>query len=150
MKNNRKRFVILLLVLCIAVLAAAIVIGRINSGKNDSVITGTESTSLGEGKTTFALSVVDGEQQEHLFEIHTDETMLGAALQQLSLLEGDEGPYGLYVTAVNGITARYEEDGSWWCLYIREAGTEDYTMAMTGVDTTELTEGCAYRLKVEK
>lgn len=150
MKNNRKRLVILLLVLCIAVLAAAIVIREINSGKNDPVIADTGITSLGEGETAFVLSVVDGEQQEQLFEIHTDETMLGAALQKLNLLEGDEGPYGLYVTAVNGVTARYEEDGSWWCLYTCEADTGEYVMAVTGVDTTELTEGCMYRLKVEK
>ena len=150
MNSNRKRKAILLAVLCIAVLAAAIAIGVLNGGKNNDVTAATGITSMGEGKNVFELSVVDGEQKETLFEIRTDETVLGAALQNLGLLEGDEGPYGLYVNTVNGITARYEEDGSWWCLYTREKDKEEYIMAVTGVDTTELAEGRSFRLKVEK
>lgn len=150
MNNNRRRIILLLLVLCIAACAATVVIRESGGGKENTVTEGTEPTPMGEGKNLFLLSVVDGNQQETLLEIHTDENLLGSALQKLDLIGGDDGPYGLYITSVNGITARYEEDGSWWCLYIRENGSDDYVMATTGVDAAELTEGRSYRLKVEK
>lgn len=145
---NKKR-IILIAVLCLTLCAAVLAAVLIPKGNSTEIVTGAEIVRMGEGSTRFTLSVVDAEGKETLMDIGTDETMLGAALQKLGLLEGDEGPYGLYVTAVNGITAKYEEGGHWWCLYIREDGSEEYTMAATGVDTTEVKQGGLYRLKVE-
>ena len=81
---------------------------------------------------TFLFTVVDLEGNETEFEIHTDETTVGAALLKEGLIEGEEGPYGLYVKVVNGITAIYEEDGSYWAFY------EDGEYALAGVDQTEI------------
>ena len=98
----------------------------------------TDVTVMGEGETVFQFSVVDLEGKETKYEIHTDETTVGAALLKLGLIEGEEGPYGLYVKVVNGITAVYEEDGSYWAFY------EDGEYGMTGVDMTDINPDVAY------
>ena len=97
-----------------------------------------EVTVKGEGATVFQFSVVDLEGKETKFEIHTDETTVGAALMKLGLIEGEEGPYGLYVMKVNGIAAIYEEDGSYWAFY------ENGEYGMTGVDLTDIDPDVAY------
>lgn len=97
-----------------------------------------EVTVMGEGATVFQFSVVDLEENETKFEIHTDETTVGAALLKLELIEGEDGPYGLYVMKVNGIEAIYEEDGSYWAFY------ENGEYGMTGVDLTDIDPDVAY------
>lgn len=99
---------------------------------------------LGEGSTTFKFTVVDKEGKEATCEIRTDEKTVGAALLKLGVIEGEEGPYGLYVKKVNGITADYDVDSTYWAFYI---GGE---YGMTGVDVTEITAGSSYAFKVEK
>lgn len=99
---------------------------------------------LGEGNTAFKFTVVDKAGEEVSCEIHTDEKTVGAALLKLGVIEGEEGPYGLYVKKVNGITADYDVDGTYWAFYI---GGE---YGMTGVDVTEITAGSSYAFKVEK
>lgn len=101
-------------------------------------------TVLGEGETEFSLTVTDGDGTGTAFTIRTDKTLVGEALQELGLIEGEEGPYGLYVITVNGITADYDTDKTYWAFYING----EY--ATSGVDTTEITAGDAYALKVEK
>lgn len=103
-----------------------------------------EPTVLGEGATVFTFTVVDVEGTETVYEIHTDETLVGDALLALELLEGEEGPYGLYVKTVNGITLDFEADGMYWGFYI------DGEYAMTGVDTTEITAGATYTFQADK
>ena len=95
-------------------------------------------TVMGEGAMAFDFSVVDLEGKETRFQIHTDETTVGAALMNLGLIEGEEGPYGLYVKKVNGITAIYEEDGTYWAFY------ENGEYGLTGVDLTEIDPAVAY------
>lgn len=105
--------------------------------------TQTEATVLGEGNTSFAFTVVDKDGNETPFEIHTDQEIVGDALTELELIDGDEGEYGLYVKTVNGITADYDADGVYWAFYING----EY--APTGVDSTPITEGESYSFKVE-
>ncbi|MBQ2902551.1 MAG: DUF4430 domain-containing protein [Agathobacter sp.] len=106
--------------------------------------TQTDAKVLGEGKTEFTFVVVDKEGKETSFEIHTDKTTVGEALLELELIQGEAGPYGLYVKAVNGTTLDYDKDGMYWSFYING----DY--AMTGVDVTEIKEGEIYSFKAEK
>ena len=54
------------------------------------------------------------------------------------LLLRKELPYGLYVKVVNGITAIYEEDGSYWAFY------ENDQYGLTGVDLTDIDPSVAY------
>ena len=98
----------------------------------------------GEGETVFYFNVVDKDGKVDKFEIHTDKTIVGEALLELGLIEGEEGAYGLYVKVVNGITADYETDGTYWAFY----EGDDY--AMTGVDLTEIQAGATYAFKVSK
>ena len=111
------------------------------SGQEGSAV---EATVVGEGKTSFAFIVVDKDGNETPFEIHTNKTKVGEALLELGLIEGDIGDYGLYVTVVNGITADYNVDGTYWAFYIND----EY--ATTGVDMTDITAGDTYSFKVEK
>lgn len=93
---------------------------------------------LGQGETSFAFSVVDLEGNETKYQIFTDEQTVGAALLKVGLIEGEDGPYGLYVKKVAGITAIYEEDGSYWAFY------ENGEYGLTGVDLTEIDPAVTY------
>ncbi len=104
----------------------------------------TNGEVLGEGSTSFFFTVVDKEGTEASCEIHTDKTVVGEALMDLGIVVGEEGPYGLFVKVVNGITADFDVDGTYWAFYI------DGEYAMTGVDKTDITAGSSYALKVEK
>ena len=98
---------------------------------------------VGEGNTVFTFTVVDKEGNETVFEIHTDKTIVGDALLEANLLAGEQGAYGLYVKTVNGITADYNVDGTYWAFYING----EY--ASSGVDSTTIKEGDSYSFKVE-
>ncbi len=100
-------------------------------------------TELGEGASQFTFTVVDKDGVEMQFIIHTDKETVGEALLELELIAGDESEYGLYVKTVNGITADYDTDGTYWAFYIND----EY--APTGVDATAVTEGAVYAFKVE-
>ena len=102
-----------------------------------------DATVLGEGETIFMFTVVDGDGVEKLYEIHTDATIVGDALLELGLIDGEVGDYGLYVKTVDGTTVDYDTDGKYWAFYING----EY--AMTGVDATTITEGEEYSFKVE-
>lgn len=103
-----------------------------------------QTTVLGEGAQQFTFTVVDKDGNEANFEIHTDKETVGAALLDLGLIAGDEGDYGLYVKTVNGITADYDVDQTYWAFYVNG----EY--AMTGVDATAVEAGATYSFKVEK
>ena len=99
---------------------------------------------LGEGKTMFLFTVVDKDGNETNFEIHTDKEIVGEALLDLELIAGDDGEFGLYVKTVNGITADYDVDQTYWAFYV------DGEYAMSGVDATTIEDGMTYAFKVEK
>ena len=101
-------------------------------------------TVLGTGNTVFTFTVVDGEGEETVYEIHTDKTIVGEALLELGLIEGEDGPYGLYVKTVGGIRADYDKDGTYWAFY------QNNKYAPTGVDLTTITPGMTYSFRVEK
>ena len=104
----------------------------------------TDVAVLGQGATVFDFVVVDKDGKETKFEIHTDKTTVGEALLEVKLIEGEEGPYGLYVKSVNGITADYDVNQTYWAFYINGE------MAMTGVDVTDVEAGATYSFKVEE
>jgi len=102
------------------------------------------ATPLGEGATKFTFTVTDPDGKETAFEISTDKTVVGEALQELNLIQGEEGPYGLYVKTVNGITVDYDTDGMYWAFYINGE------MAPSGVDMTEIKPDETYAFKASK
>ena len=102
---------------------------------------GTEAPAV---KKSFTFIVVDKDGKETSFSISTDKSTVGDALLAEGLIEGENGAYGLYVKKVNGITADYNTDKTYWAFYING----EY--AMSGVDATEIVEGATYSFKVEK
>ena len=97
-------------------------------------------TVKGEGATTFYFTAKNEDGTVTKFEIHTDKTTVGAALLELGLIAGDESEYGLYVTAVNGITADWATENAYWAFYING----EY--AQTGVDATDIVAGTTYEM----
>ena len=115
-----------------------------NEGTVEEETDAAEVIVLGEGNTSFPFTVVDNQGSETKFEIHTDKKIVGEALVDVDLISGEEGEFGLYVKVVNGITADYDVDQTYWAFYV------DGEYAMSGVDATEIEDGVSYAFKVEK
>lgn len=96
---------------------------------------------LGEGATVFDLKVTDADGSSTAYEIHTDKDTVGAALLELGLIAGEDSEYGLYIKKVNGITADFDVDGTYWAFYVNG----EY--AMSGADTTAIEAGATYELR---
>lgn len=152
MKQSTKAKKLLSFFLCMVLIAAVALFtfgcddNKTDPGSTTGVTEAPQAppTKLGEGQTMFLFTVVDRDGNETRFEIHTDKTVVGEALQELNLIEGEPGAYGLYVKKVNGITADYDVDKTYWAFYING----EY--AVSGVDVTEITAGATYTLKIEK
>ena len=99
---------------------------------------------LGDGSVKITVIVVDVDGNETNFVVNTDKETVGDALLEQNLIEGEEGDYGLYVKTVNGITADYDTDHTYWAFYVNG----EYSN--TGVDSTPVNEGDTYEFKVEK
>lgn len=99
----------------------------------------TTDTVLGEGTKTLTVKVTC-EEKTVTFTIKTDKETVGEALFENSLIEGDQGDYGLYVKKVNGIKADYDTDKAYWSF------CQNGEYMMTGVDTTDFESGQSYEL----
>ena len=148
MKNNTKKLFSILLCMVLIVAMALFTTGCAEKTETNStpsnVQTNADVTVKGEGQTVFGFTVVYKDGNETHFEIHTDKQTVGQALLDCQLIEGEEGQYGLYVKTVNGITADYDVDATYWAFYVNG----EY--AMTGVDTTDINVADHYMFKVEK
>ena len=111
---------------------------EITAGATYEMIKTISYTELGEGETTFYVTVKDVDGTVTKFLIHTDAKTVGEALLAVDLIAGDESEYGLYVTSVNGITADWEAEKAYWAFYIGE----EY--AQTGVDATDIVADTEY------
>ena len=140
---------ILSVILCVVLIAATALFTSGCSDKNTyeppkEITTLSEGVSeLGEGEKSFTFTITDADGNETELTVNTDKTIVGEALQELGLLAGEEGPYGLYVKTVNGITYDYDADGKYWAFYING----EY--ALTGADETEIENGATYSFKAE-
>ncbi|MBQ8355850.1 MAG: DUF4430 domain-containing protein [Oscillospiraceae bacterium] len=144
MKNNSMKK-LLSLVLAFVLTAALALTGC--SGKSAETTEAPQSggavTVLGEGAKSFELTIVDKEGVTHPYMIHTDEEMVGYALIEHKLIEGEQGQYGMYIKSVLGQVLDYETDGMYWAFYV----SGEY--AMTGVDQTPIQADTGYMLKAE-
>jgi len=142
--NKKITSLLLCMMLIVAMALTAGCGGKKQQENNSSAGQEVSVNKLGEGKTQFNFTVVDKDGKETAFDIHTDKTTVGDALLELGLIAGEEGAYGLYVKQVNGITADYDVDQTYWAFYVNgEYG-------MTGVDVTNIEAGATYSFKVEK
>ena len=94
-----------------------------------------------QGAKTFTVEVVHADGSSKTFTYHTDEEYLGTVLEAEGLIKGEMGPYGLTIFEVDGERAVWEENGAYWAIFVNgEYG-------MTGVDTTPVNDGDAFKLE---
>ncbi len=99
----------------------------------------TEDTTVGQGDKTIVVEVsAEGKSIE--LTVRSDAEMLGEALIENALIEGDETQYGIYIKKVNGIMADYDVDGYYWSL------CKNGEYLMTGADMTPIADGEHYEL----
>ena len=138
MKKTLALCCIILMALCLA-----------SCAKNDapadlwSSATYTTDTELGEGAKTVVMEVASGEKTVALT-IKTDKDTLGDALKEHNLIAGEKSAYGMYVKVVNGMTADYAKDQTYWALY------KDGVSLPTGVDNTPIADGEHYEMVYTK
>ena len=102
-----------------------------------------EDATFGSGAKTFEIEV-KAEDKSVTFTIKTDKNNLEEALLEHKLIDGEEGPYGLYVKKVNGMTADYDTDQSYWSL------CQDGNPLMTGAGDTAVNGGEHFEFVREK
>ena len=98
-------------------------------------------TEKGDGGTSYYLDIVFESGEKH-YKIFTDEKTVGASLEQLGIIKGEQGEFGLYITSVEDEEHIYERDGKYWAFY------ENGEYALASVDLTEIKDGAVYALKV--
>ena len=124
--------------LVLAVLIAAMVLCFAACGQTKA-----PSDVPSEGTKSFTFEVVERDGSVKTFDIVTSAGTVGEALIEEGLIQGEAGPYGLYVKTVNGGTYDYDADGCYWAFYVNgEYG-------MSSVEQTEIEEGAVYAFKVE-
>lgn len=92
------------------------------------------------GSKAFSVEVVHKDESSKLFDYTSDAEFLGEFLLEEGLIQGDMGQYGLYITVVDGETADYAADSSYWAFY------QNGEYASQGVDTTPITSGDRFSL----
>ena len=136
---------LLSLVLAFVLMAAAALTGCSGAPAETTapIAPGGAVTELGQGSKSFELTILDKEGVTHAYLIRTDAEMVGQALIELELIDGEEGQYGMYIKSVLGQILDYETDKMYWAFYVNG----EY--AMTGVDQTPIQADTAYMLKAE-
>ena len=132
MKKNKRTVIALGALICVA----AVFVGAYFATRG----------ATSEGSKTLTIEIVHGNGDSKEYTIHTDAEYLGQALmenEELGVI-GEDGPYGLYIKAVNGIPLDYDKDGAYWGFYVDDA------YATAGVDETTIVETSVYRLQAEK
>ncbi len=103
----------------------------------------TSDKTFGEGKTAIEVEVKAGGQCV-TFTLNTDKENLADALLEHGIIEGEDGPYGIYIKKVNGILADYDVNKAYWSL------CRDGEMLNTGASDTKITDGEHYELVYAK
>ena len=125
MKNKKLFIAVIALVAVIALMAAAYVLTR--------------PETVAGGKTV-TVTVIHGDGTSKDFTYSTDAEYLGEVIVAEGLVNGENGPYGLYFDTVDGETASWEANQGYWSILIGE----EY--ATTGADSIVLTDGGVYKL----
>lgn len=125
MKNKKLIIGILALVAVVAVLVGVYAATR-------------PETAVGDKTITVTVVHKDGTSKD--FTYNTDAEYLGAVLTAEELVTGYEGEYGLIIESVDGETADWNVDQSYWALYVGE----EY--ATTGAGTTPVYDGSVFKL----
>ena len=148
MKKNfifSRVFAALLALICMLSMTLAFVSCSNDGDGNESSTPNQEIESPEDTQITITLEVIGPDNSSKEFVISTSKkNNLRQALEAEGLISGDDGPYGLYIKVVNGITADYDVDGSWWSL------SKSGEILMTGVDSTPIADGDHFELTYSK
>jgi len=95
-----------------------------------------------EGSKAITIEVVDKEQKSTVYDVKTDAEYLRQAMEEAEGLEfsGTESEYGLMVDTVNGLTADFSVDGSYWGFFVNGKYC-DY-----GIDSQPVLDGDAFQI----
>ncbi len=131
-KTNRKLIIgITALVLLIVVFAAVFLLFR---------------PKTVQGAKSITIEVVDNNAASTIYDLHTDAEYLRQAMEQAEGLEfsGTESEYGMMVETVNGVTADWNVDQSYWGFYVNG----DY--CNYGIDTQPVVDGDVFKIVYSK
>ena len=91
------------------------------------------------GEKDLSIQVIHGDLSTRIFEITTSAEFLGDALTEHGIVQGEMGPYGLYILTADGETAD-EANQEWWCI------TRSGESLTTGASETPISNGETYEL----
>ena len=99
-----------------------------------------------QGAKSITIEVVDNNAASTIYDLHTDAEYLRQAMEQAEGLEfsGTESEYGMMVETVNGVTADWNVDQSYWGFYVNG----DY--CNYGIDTQPVVDGDAFKIVYSK
>ena len=91
------------------------------------------------GEKTVVVEVVHADQTAREFTCRTRQEYLGQLLLDEGLVQGEQGEFGLFITAADGETAQ-DSLHQWWCI------TRGGERVDTGADTTPIADGDHFEL----
>ena len=99
-----------------------------------------------EGSKNITIEVVDSKGASTVYKLKTDAQFLRQAIEETEGLEviGTESDYGLMVSTVNGETADFSVDASYWGVYVNG----EY--CNYGIDTQPVEDGDAFQIIYSK
>jgi len=104
-----------------------------------------ENQILGkEGNTKFVFTVTHSDGSKVQFNVETTKDNLGDALLEGSIVKGDMGEFGLYVTEIDGEEASWEKEKSYWYFY------KDGEALAEGISSTPIAEGDNFEARYTK
>ena len=89
------------------------------------------------GNKTITVDITHKDGTTNTFEIATDAEYLREALEQMSLVSGTDGEFGMYILTMDGETVD-ESNQEWW------GYTKSGEMVNYGIDTCPITDGDHY------
>lgn len=76
------------------------------------------SPSASAGEKSITISIIDADGVQTDYPLNTDAEYLKEALEAVAAIEGEEGEYGYTLYSVNGKTADFSVDSSYWAIYV--------------------------------
>ena len=131
MKNKKKLLLLLIPIVLIAALVAGYFLLKPKTAK---------------GSKNIEIRVVDNAGDTKVYDVNTDAEYLRQAMEEAKGLtfSGDESDYGLMVVEINGVTADYNVDQSYWAFYVND----EY--CNYGVDSQPVADGDVFRIEYTK
>ena len=126
----------------IAILLAALLLTACAACGGNNAVDGIENLQvIGQGKHAVTLLVTLPDGTRSGYQVRTDRETLGEALREINIIVCDEAGF---VTTVDGVTADYSVDQSYWAFYI------DGEYATHGVDEESIANGNTYAFEYAK